>query len=233
MSEGAPQFATAEYEDSKQGPPCRFCSKPTGGTFYRINQAEACDSCTRQVQAKFPEDSHAAYVRGILYGVGGAIVGLIIYVAFAIGTGLMIGYVALAVGFIVAKAMLFGSGGRRGRRYQIAAALLTYAAVSLAAVPIALQHHAHATRPFSLERPSQQAEPTGAPASKMSVARAIGTLAIVGLASPFLALSDPASGLIGLVILLVGLNIAWRLTAAPKITVLGPFTQAPLVSSLR
>jgi hypothetical protein len=71
-----------------------------------------------------------------LYGIGAAVAGLILYATFAIATGIVIGYVSLAVGWMVGKAILKGSGGVGGRRYRITAALLTYAAVSMAAVPI-------------------------------------------------------------------------------------------------
>lgn len=60
-----------------------------------------------------------------------------LYSAFTILTHIEIGYVSLAVGFIVAKAMMMGSNGVGGRKYQITAVLLTYAAVSLSALPIA------------------------------------------------------------------------------------------------
>jgi hypothetical protein len=58
----------------------------------------------------------------------------------------------------------------------------------------------------------------------MSVGKALAYLAFLGLASPFLELQDPLHGLIGLVILFVGLQIAWKLTAGsavPEIT--GPY----------
>jgi hypothetical protein len=85
-----------------------------------------------------PNDTHAAFVRGLTFGIGGAVLGLIIYAAFGIITGLMLGYISLAVGYIVGKAIKMGSKGIGGRRYQIAAVLLTYIAVSMAAVPIGI-----------------------------------------------------------------------------------------------
>ena len=45
----------------------------------------------------------------------------------------------------------------------------------------------------------------------------------VGLTSPIREMRDPIHGLINLVILYVGLQIAWRGTAAPRATVEGPF----------
>src|SRR5262249_59951279 len=104
--------------------------------YYRINGVQACTNCTDKLKAQVPKDSHAAFMRGILFGAGGAIVGLIVYSAFGIITGLMIGYVSLAVGWLVGKAIKMGSKGVGGRRYQIVALAFTYAAVSLSAVPI-------------------------------------------------------------------------------------------------
>jgi hypothetical protein len=44
-----------------------------------------------------------------------------------------------------------------------------------------------------------------------------------GLASPFLELQSGVSGILGLVILFVGIRIAWKITSAPPLEILGPF----------
>ncbi len=111
---------------------------------------------------------------------------------------------------MVGKAMMAGSKGMGGRRYQIAAVLLTYAAVSLAAIPVIIHHSEF-------------------PDGVMAV---FGQLALYGIASPFLALQDPLHGLIGLVILFVGIRIAWQITAGKKITgILGPFSSSSPAST--
>ena len=48
---------------------------------------------------------------------------------------------------------------------------------------------------------------------------------MIGLASPFLEMSDPMHGIIGLIILLVGLQIAWKITAARKLDIVGPVSE--------
>jgi hypothetical protein len=48
-------------------------------------------------------------------------------------------------------------------------------------------------------------------------------LVLIGLASPFLELQDPLHGMIGLVILFVGIRIAWQLAQGTSIQILGPF----------
>ena len=203
-----PQFATAEYANQTGAATCKACGKMLGTTHYRVNGVVTCAQCAERIRQMLPTDSHVAFVRGISLGVGGAVLGLLLYVAFALATGLVIGFVSLAVGYIVGKAIVMGSKGQGGRRYQIAAVLLTYMAVSLSAVPIALYQHARGT---------------GLPSFDLS---RLGQLAMLGLASPFLDLSDVTHGLIGLVILFVGLRIAWRLTAAKPVHIVGPLTDA-------
>ncbi len=99
--------------------------------------------------------------------------------------------------------------------------LLTYLAVSMSAVPIAihqmrLRHQAQA----------QSSDTAAAHANHMNVAKAIGVLALLGVASPLLDLQNPVHGLIGLVILFVGIRFAWRFTAGRSIRVSGPHVPA-------
>src|SRR5271170_1514657 len=133
-----PQFSTAEYTSS--GETCKSCKQAISGNYYRINGMLACQRCAEQVQQQTPKDTHAAYVRAITLGIGAAILGFILFAGFVIITGISLGYISLAVGFLIGKAMKLGSGGIGGRRYQIAAAALTYAAVSMAAIPIAIHY---------------------------------------------------------------------------------------------
>jgi hypothetical protein len=150
------------------------------------------------------------------------------------------------VGWMVGTAMMKGSGGLGGRRYQVVALLLTYAAVSLAAIPIAIAQFNKAKKANQAQiqestpqneaglQPSDNGSADGqsgtnaegpSRARRPGAASAIGYLAILGLASPFLELaSDPFHGLIGLVILLIGVRIAWRLTRGrPALAFDGPF----------
>jgi hypothetical protein len=221
MSDGVPQFARAEYSGGAGNPTCKSCGQPISGAYYEVNGAVTCSNCARQLKNQIPTDSHAAFARGVLFGIGGAILGLVFYVAVALTTGLIIGFVSLAVGYIVGKAVVMGSGGLGGRRYQIAAVLLTYMAVSLAAVPIAISQ----MKQRSAQQHAQVSGSATANAPKMSPAKAVATLALVGLASPFLALADPAHGIIGLIILFVGIRIAWKITAGRPLKILGPLNE--------
>jgi uncharacterized protein (DUF983 family) len=222
-SSGVPQFATAEYSSPSGDLTCKSCGKPIVGALYRVNGVPVCASCTQRIEEQLPKDSHSAFVRGVLFGVGGAILGLAIYVTFTIATGLIAGIVSLAVGFIVGKAILMGSHGAGGRRYQVTAVLLTYLAVSLAAVPIAISVH---MKQKSSQRVAQASDSATASEPKISPIKAAGVLVLIGVASPFLELSNPMQGVIGLVILFVGIRIAWRMTAAKPVNIVGPINEA-------
>jgi hypothetical protein len=224
------------------GATCKACGQTISGSSYRVNGMPVCAACTERLRRESPPDSHRAFVRGLLFGVGGAVLGFILYAGFAVVTGLVVGYVSLAVGYLVGKGMRLGSGGVGGRRYQIAALVLTYMAVSLAAVPIAISMHMKhksaaqgiqvvaapkgpiLAEPSAADTPPPAAAPAAA-APRMSFGRALGTLTLLGLASPFLGLANPAHGIIGLIILFVGLSIAWRLTSARKIEISGPIVE--------
>jgi hypothetical protein len=251
----SPQFETIEYAATPGN--CVLCNQPIAGQYYRVNGAQACSACVHRERTA-QGTSAAHYPRALLFGIGAAIVGMIGYAAFEIATGWIIGYVSLAVGWLVGKAMLKGSNGFGGRRYQVTAALLTYAAVSMAAVPVIIhqvsQHKHNQTQVRPQGVPSQSVVPgqssaptpdshpsltvTPSPESKperpvaavpekpkprMGAGKALGLLALVGLASPFLELSDPLHGIIGLVILFVGMQIAWKMTGRPKLIIDGPF----------
>jgi hypothetical protein len=209
-----PQFSTAEYKST--GNTCKSCKQPISGNYYRINGIAACERCAQQLQSQMPKDSHAAYVRGIAFAVGGAILGFILFAGFVIVTGISLVYISLAVGFLVGKAMKMGSGGLGGRRYQVAAAALTYAAVSMAAIPISIYYmrengakHAHlrtgtnkssqaeSSDDGAVDNPPLTDSPSS-PKPKTNFWSAVGFLALMGLASPFLELQSPLHGIIGL-----------------------------------
>jgi hypothetical protein len=248
-----PQFQKAEYAGSGGGERCKICGAALGPAYWRVGTHMTCQACAEKAKSALPQDSHSAFTRGVLFGVGGAIIGLILYATFTIITGIYLGYVALAVGYIVGKSIRMGSNNMAGRRYQIAAVILTYAAVSMAAIPIGIsqvvkEHRAQVASqarqtippddnnptnirppaaipsPEANALPPRSAQPRPAP-EPVNWSRLVVSLVFVGLASPFLDLAQNGfGGIIGLVILLVGIRIAWQITGAPRIPpVSGPF----------
>jgi hypothetical protein len=184
----------------------------------------------------------AGYRRALIFGIVAALFGLVLYSTVAIVIGLVSGFASLTVGYIIGKAMMMGSGGIGRRKYQITAAILTYAAVSMSFVPIVIDHQMK-TRPApkatqeqlaeeqrQLEkefgqtpqiaqrkssRPKTEVPPPSASSPTTNWAW-FGHLLFVGILSPIYDLQYPKHGIIGLVILAIGINIAWRITAGTR-----------------
>jgi uncharacterized protein (DUF983 family) len=241
-----PQFGTAEYATQPGGNRCQFCQQPLGRTYYRVNAAVACSVCADKMRNETSADGHAAFVRALTYGIGAAVVGLIGYAVIAILLqGWVISYMSIGVGWIVGTAMMKGSNGVGGRRYQIAAALLTYAAVSMAAVPIWIhfanegrqqrqtqqQKLAEEQRQLEQESGQRPREPQPAPKTErpaVSLGTWLGRVAAIGLASPFSQLANsPGWGAMGLLILFFGMRIAWRIAEGRPVGIYGPFASGP------
>jgi len=179
MSSNLPDFEKAEYLGQPEPP-----AYP--------NQIVSGDVETFEERA-----DHARFVQAITYGIAAAVLGSILYAAFTIITHIGIGYAAVGVGFLIGKAMLHATRGLGGRKFQIAAAVLTYISVSMAAVPEIL---------WALHK-------DGTDLSRIS-SRGLLELAKYGIASPFLELrGSVGNGLIGLFILFIGIRFAWRMTA--------------------
>jgi len=195
---GMPQFTTAEYAHIPGTDRCRFCNNLIAADYYRINDTMACPDCAAQARAGQPEHSHAAFLQGLLFGSGGAIIGLIVYATVAIATGWTIGYVALAVGWLVGKGIIKGSKGMGGRRYQITAVALTYAAISLAAVPIGISYAMKETpaKPAQTATQNLHQTPSGQPMSRPPRPRSISEpwlASSCSMASPPLSLNFKAT----------------------------------------
>ena len=194
---------------------CTLCGRVIEGRFAMVRAKIACVSCaarerdsatrmstpvltsTRPYSATVvdaaPGEESGAFATALFYGIGAAVVGLVVYASFTIITHWYFGYVALLVGWMVGKAIMQGSGGVGGPRYQVTAVVLTYAAISLASIPIGIARAAD--QGYAIDWGTMA-----------------GPLLVGGIASPFLKLQQGPYGIIGLVILFVGLRVAFRLT---------------------
>ena len=146
----------------------------------------------QEVRDEFP--------KALLFGIVAAILGCLAYAAFTIVTHITIGFVALFLGAFIAKAMLRATDSVGGRKYQIAAVAFTYLSVSMAEV-VELLWQLH-TKGMDLSHIST---------------RGYAMLVWIGLESPFLDLKDSLfSGLIGLFILYLAMQSAWKVAAGNR-----------------
>lgn len=181
---------------------CSLCSSVLAKDFYRVNGQVACRSCAAAGRAGKAIESRTAFRQSLVLGVIAAGLGLAFCAGFTIFTHFYFGYVALPIGWMVGRLMAKGSFGVGGPRFQTAAAVLTYASISLSAVVVRIAELA--------------------PASQVDWGGHLGVFLIWGVAAPLLYMNNGLPGMIGFVLLLMGMRVAWKLTRAQRLAVTGP-----------
>ncbi len=220
------QFRRAQPIDTTEaqaGKSCAACKQLIDGQFYQVQQHVICPACAAKIEAGKQAKKPIPWVRLVIYGAGAALAGSILY-AIPLAMGFQIGIVALAVGWMVGKAIRAGGYGTGGRPQQILAVALTYFAISMSFFPAGIfigAKHAIAKKQATGAAPTV-VKPVKPP---ISVGKAVAGLLVLAAISPFLELgSSPVGGLISLFILFIGLQRAWALTAGHEILVTGPYS---------
>jgi hypothetical protein len=215
VASGGVSFERAEFEQAQQAPlSCGFCKKPVFDQYWQISKRPACAQCRAGLERELADSaSRRSLFRALQYGGLAAIAGSVGWIVITKVTGYEIGIVAIAIGYLVGKAVRKGAGGLGGPRYQYLAVFLTYSAIALASLPAILEALAQS----SAQHGSQP--PTHVGAGTMLWAWLV--LVAFAYASPFL---GGMRSIMGLFIIAIGLYEAWKLTRAVPIEVLGPFS---------
>ncbi len=189
-------------------PACARCGQPIDSTYHEINGAVICPACRAALEAEAATGSGSGRLaRALVYGLGGAVVGAGLYYAVVAITGYEIGLIAIAVGWLVGRAVQLGSRSRGGWLYQGLAVVLTYLAIVATYARYVLQFRGDAT---------------------IDAATAM-AMAVTAVAAPFLAGMD---NLIGILIIGFALYQAWRMNARTPLVFTGPYTLgAPRVAA--
>jgi hypothetical protein len=230
---------------------CAMCTAPLRTEYFHVAEQPTCATCKSAVEranqnAASQGRRPAIFARAFALGLVAAIAGAILYYAVIALTGWEIGLVAIVIGFMVGFAVHKGSGGAGGRRFQWLAVILTYFAVGLAYAPLAFKSFSEgdgATRAAVSDSTAANAataatdaaataDPAGAvatttptdAASTMGAGTALGItfLFIFALPVMYIAGSMP-SGLISAIIILVGMQQAWKMTARVAVPISGPY----------
>jgi len=225
------QFRRVQPIDTTESPAsksCAACKQLISGTYYQVQNRVICPECAAKIQAGRQAQRPVPWVRFVIFGAGAALAGSILY-AIPLALGFQIGIVALAVGWMVGKAIRAGSYGAGGRRQQILAVVLTYFAISTSFFPAALFIRAKRSIEPKSAVTKQAAPPVHDQVTTtretMSTGKAVAGLLVFAIIFPFLELKEsPASGLISLFILFIGLQRAWAMTARHEIMVTGPYS---------
>jgi hypothetical protein len=231
---------------------CAVCGTPLRTQYFHVAEEPTCATCKNVVEranrtAATQSRRAGVLVRAFAFGIAAAIAGAILYYGVIALTGWEIGLVAIVIGFMVGFAVRKGSGGAGGRRYQWLAVILTYFAVGLAYAPLAFKSFSEGSGPTgaavadsaaagtstvtgdSAAVPAPTIAPTSAAAQSDST-RTPGLMAALGVTFLFIfalpvmyiAGSMP-SGLISAIIILVGMQQAWKMTAKVDVPISGPY----------
>jgi hypothetical protein len=176
---------------------CAACKREIAQTYYAVNSRYVCPSCHQGFVAA--QDSGGSTAAALLFGVGAAVAGAVLYHGVAALTGYEVGLVAIVVGVMVGKAVRKGAGMRAVAGHRWLALALAYVAITATYIP-------------------QLLETDGAHSFPRALALA--------LMMPAFMLTNVRSAL-GLVILGIGLYEAWKYSAPPVFVVEGPFLREP------
>ena len=130
------QFDTADFGPGT-GLTCAGCRQAIAGEYYDVNGQTFCPACKTDVERMFAGAAGAPeVVRAAAYGLGGGVAGVLLYYVVWTISGLYLGLLAIAVGWLVGQGVRLGSGSRGGARYQALAVVITYLAVATSFVPV-------------------------------------------------------------------------------------------------
>jgi len=185
---------------------CAACGEPIADVYFEGNGKVVCPPCRDAVVASQTGGSAVARLfKATLFGLLGGAVGATIWWAVRHFTGYEVGYVAVAVGFLVGGAVKAGADKRGGIAYQLLAVVLTYLAIAANYIPDIV----HELR-------------THTEIGGNTVVLVIVT-AVTALLAPFL---GGLKNIIGLVIIAIGLWFAWKINRPTAIRFNGPFRLA-------
>lgn len=190
------QFERAEFGAAPAARNCTGCHQPIAGQYFDVNGQPFCEACTASIRrAHGDSPGGAAFGRALGAGLVAGAIGSSLYYLVAKISGYQLSIIAIAVGFLVGRAVRWATGGRGGVIYQVLAVVLTYAAIAFSWVPFMAEQASMGVLDVVLRTPFILTLPV-----------------VIGIERPF-----------SLVIVGIGLWEAWKLTAPVALAISGPF----------
>jgi hypothetical protein len=212
------QFERAEYADPN-AKRCAICKNAIADSYYQLAGHDVCPACAVRFRDANRPGGHAELVRSTLFGLAGAAAGWALYATVSAVSHMQFSILAIAVGWLVGKAMRKGSNGAGGRKFQIVAVLLTYAAITTSYIPevfIAAGKRAKAEQNSAVTTAPPRVTPG-------QVAKATVALVAICFAAPFLGIAS-GSGILNVIIIGIGLMQAWRAMRVVQAHLAGPYS---------
>jgi hypothetical protein len=244
------QFKTIEPPATTTAAPsggaCAACRQPIQGTYYTVGNQMICPRCQEQI-AGVPGGGRAVRVlKATALGVGAGLVGAVVWCLVRRVAHVQLGLLAVAVGYIVGRAVRAGSGNRGGIGYQVLAVALTYCAICANFMPDvveAIMKNPHsqasaqsgsgkvvnsdAVAPSQSDTGSTGNAASVAPPKQRGLLRAAAGLVVAIVLVFVMTLIIPFSGVmspIGLLIAAFALWEAWKINTRRQIPIAGPYS---------
>lgn len=226
-----------------QAPVCTVCRSTIADRYWLAGAQVVCGTCRSKLERELAgRAAGGGLLKALLFGLGGAAAGALVYYAVLAATGYEVGLIAILVGWLVGRAVFIGSGRRGGRLYQVAAIVLTYFAIVSTYIPLMFK----AAREQGLAADSSVVAPLDSAAAVAPLDSAAGAsadstaasadvslgrfvlawLAILGLAAALPVLAG-IQNIIGIAIIAFALYQAWKMAALVTIAITGPFAVGP------
>lgn len=238
------QFEHAEQANTDEPlSRCGACRQVLSGEYFLVNGIYSCPACAHSAKDVRDQLLKAGgfrrFAKAALWGTGAAIAGTLAYYFILALTDMQFGLLAIAVGFIVGKAVFAASGHVGGRRYQVLAVMLTYLSIVGSYAPFIVkglvsQEQAKTSTPAAEGKKAPQPE-TAAPVqpevTQPDKGRLLASVAILAVYILVLSMIAPFLGgvqnIMGWAIIAFGLFEAYKLNRPIPLVLEGPFHIAP------
>lgn len=135
------QFDRADYGGAAPTAlTCKQCGTPISTAYFEAGGLILCEACRYTLEDFLKSKAGLGGVlKAVGAGVAAGIVGWVIYYAVLALSGYEFGLIAVVVGFMVGKAVRWGSGNRGGALFQAMAILITYITIVTTYVPLVIK----------------------------------------------------------------------------------------------
>jgi hypothetical protein len=162
------QFETAEGL-APGSVSCSVCSTGLVSEYHELNGQAVCAACRARAEAEYARDRQwSQWIVAAVYGFGAALLGGFLYWGFVKITNIELGLMAIAVGWLVGKAIMKGSNHRGGRRYQFLALALTYFSITISYGALIVGEILSKAPEVPAQTQQQQINPGSAPSASSS-----------------------------------------------------------------
>ncbi len=154
----------------KPGVWCSECRTVLRAHYFVLNDRPLCARCRQPYTTALVHGRGAkAAGRAVLFGSGAALAGIVLMAAVMLTLGFARFLCAIAIGYMVGKAVHAATGGVGGRGYQLLAVVLTYFAIGIGLATPAIAEFVKLSRMMRQSTDSAKVSNSGVPPEKIAL----------------------------------------------------------------